>query len=88
MAEPEHNALVAAYAEQAEDLIEDMRDHDIWRSLLSGKNRRDFAGVAAMIAADRYAAGSSAARAAVYILITHGIQAARDFAADLEHHES
>jgi hypothetical protein len=49
--------------------------------------RRDNAGVAAQIAEDRNNGASTAARYALAILMRDGIQAALDFAADLEHHE-
>lgn len=43
--------------------------------------------VAANIAEDRYSAGSTAAKVTISILLKHGLKAAQNFAADLEHHE-
>lgn len=55
--------------------------------LNEAEDRKGFARLAGNIAEDRYSAGSTAARATIYILLHHGYQAAVDFAADLEHHE-
>lgn len=48
---------------------------------------RDLAGIAMNIAQDRYGAGSSGAAFALATLLRFGPEAARDFVADLEHHE-
>ena len=73
---------------QADDLLDGMSRHDpITDRLREGKTRRDFAMVAANITEDRYSAGSTAARATLIVLLKHGMKAAKDFVADLEHHE-
>jgi hypothetical protein len=55
--------------------------------LFTAKDRRDFAGVAYEIAKDRYGAGSAAAAAGAFILLTKGRKAFEEFLADLAHHE-
>lgn len=67
------------YHEQREALRQSTGD--------TGKDRRARAMVAANIADDRYHAGSTAAKAAVFILIEHGWEAVKWFIDDLEHHE-
>lgn len=71
----------------ADDLIDDA-GRDISQMMREAKDRRGYARVAANIAEDRYGAGSAAARCAVAIFLKHGIVVARNFIADLEHHES
>lgn len=73
-------------AEVAENLLDNF-DRFLVDRLREGKDRRDFAMVAANITEDRYSAGSTAARATLIILLQHGLQAAQEFMADLEHHE-
>lgn len=51
------------------------------------KGRKDFASISCTVASDRYSAGSTAARIALFVLLNHGPDAALDFIADLEHHE-
>ena len=50
--------------------------------------RRHLARVASNIVADRYSAGSQAANATIIIMHCYGIEAAREFVRDLDHHES
>lgn len=69
-------------------MTEDMSDRFLRNAIETGCNRLDFAKVAANITEDRYSAGSTAARAVVYILLTHGHEAAENFVKDLEHHEN
>jgi hypothetical protein len=71
----------------ADDLIDKIYDSCIRGDLRSGKTRRDFAGIASTIALDRYNGGSLGARAALAIMLMHGVEAAVAFADDLEHHE-
>lgn len=73
--------------DKLDDLIDDWSDSFLRDRLRSAKDRGGRASVAAAITEDRYGAGSAAARAALFILGTHGWQAALDFVADLEHHE-
>jgi hypothetical protein len=70
-----------------DDLIDKIYDDSVRQKLRSGKERGDFARAAATISQDRYNGGSLGARAALAIMLSHGIQAAADFADDLEHHE-
>lgn len=71
----------------ADDLMDDQPDHDLRSRIRDATSRGGFASVAANIAYDRYSAGSTAARAAIYIFAHYGFQAAKDFVADLQHHE-
>ena len=71
----------------AETLIDDMSDRHLRNMLRDARDRRGLAMVAANITEDRYGAGSTAARAVLYVLLTHGHEAAKAFVADLEHHE-
>jgi hypothetical protein len=71
----------------ADDLIDKIYDSFIRSKIREGKTRGDFSAVAASISQDRYNGGSLGARAALAIMLMHGIQAATDFADDLEHHE-
>lgn len=73
--------------EEAEKLVEGINDSMIEDHFGTKKTRHDFAIAAANIARDRYSAGSTSARAALAIFLTHGLLAAKDFVADLEHHE-
>ena len=71
-----------------ESLLGDMAIEQFIRERIeTGKERKDFAMVAANIARDRYSAGSTAAAAVLYIAAHHGIEAAINFVRDLEHHE-
>jgi hypothetical protein len=81
--QPSGSEAVAA----AESLLEGISDQFIEERISDGKTRRDFAIAAANITEDRYSAGSTAARAALAILLMHGLEAAREFVSDLEHHE-
>lgn len=56
---------------------------DIYRAT----SRYDFARFASMIAEDRYSGGSTAAQLAVAIMLKFGLEAAVNFAKDIQHHE-
>jgi hypothetical protein len=73
--------------EYADRLIDDIGDSYDRKRLRDAKSRIDLAMIAASIAQDRYSAGSIAAVVTIYILLTRGLEAAKHFADDLEHHE-
>lgn len=71
----------------AEELIDNMNSLDR-QEMRKAATRHDRARIASNIAQDRYSAGSTAARCTIAILLRDGVEAAIDFANDLEHHES
>jgi hypothetical protein len=72
----------------ADEIMDDMNSHGFIRQLMAeAKDRRGFARVAANIAEDRYGAGSNAARCTIVIMLRHGLEMAKAFVEDLEHHE-
>jgi hypothetical protein len=71
----------------AERLLDGINDNVIEDPIRRGKTRREFAAAAMNIPEDRYSAGSTGARAALAILLLHGLKAAEEFVADIEHHE-
>lgn len=85
------NETITVGSDQALEAADDLLD-GLDRFLLQGQfrgstTRREFAMVAGNIAQDRYSAGSTAARGTLIILLRHGLQAAKDFMADLAHYE-
>lgn len=78
--------------EQAIQTAETIIDELPWpllKSWMIDASTRSLRGrIAANIAEDRYGAGSTASKCTIAILLRDGVEAAIDFANDLEHHES
>ena len=79
-----HDEDASRIADDLEDAIADSYQRD---QLRKATTRRDFAVIAMNVVEDRYGAGSTAARLALIIALRHGVEMARDFIADLDHHE-
>ena len=79
--------MTAEDQDRAERLLDDMSDRFLRGLVAEAKDRLGFARVAAAISQDRYGAGSTAARVAIYVMLVYGYQMAVDFMDDLGHHE-
>ncbi len=75
-------------AEQLQELLGSINDALRDRTNLENSGSRyELAGLARKLAGDRYSAGSSGAKIAVYVTAKFGVEAGINFAKDCEHHE-